>query len=238
MLGALLVALAIRKALADAVGHFAEDLEGRRRAFSVEKIARPRRQLAPGIAILRRDELPEVGKFLLVIEERIEIGRIVRGQRELLGRVVLHRRGRYEREVIRALVERRDRHGVAEHVMDPAQRHRLRRNLQFVRQHAQIMAVARAQHDAVFAERHGVRIAIFGLVVNRQERHRRHNNHDIGRCNLYRSLLISKSVCCFARQTDKEKWIWQAQPTHHYSGMARMFRRCTRIIPRGARPSC
>jgi hypothetical protein len=34
------------------------------------------------------------------------------------------------------------------------------------------MAVARAQHDAVFAERHRVAVAIYGLVVNRQERHR------------------------------------------------------------------
>jgi hypothetical protein len=30
------------------------------------------------------------------------------------------------------------------------------------------MAVARAQHDAVFAERHRMRVAIYGLVVNRQ----------------------------------------------------------------------
>src|SRR3954465_5564393 len=34
------------------------------------------------------------------------------------------------------------------------------------------MAVARTQHDPVFAERHRVGIAIYGLVVNREERHR------------------------------------------------------------------
>ena len=35
-------------------------------------------------------------------------------------------------------------------------------------EHPQIMAVARTQHDAVFAERHRVRVAINGLVVNRR----------------------------------------------------------------------
>jgi hypothetical protein len=34
------------------------------------------------------------------------------------------------------------------------------------------MAVARAQHDAVLAERHGTGAAIFGLVMDPQERHR------------------------------------------------------------------
>ena len=78
MLGAVLVPLAVGEGLADAVGHAAENVEGRGRAFGVEKIPRPCRQLAIGIAILRRDELNEVGKFLVVIEKRIEIGRIIR----------------------------------------------------------------------------------------------------------------------------------------------------------------
>ena len=72
----------------------------------------------------------QVGKFLVVVEERIEIGGIVRRQRELLGRIVLHRRGRGERQRVGALVEGRDRDAVAEHVVDPAQRHRLRRDLE------------------------------------------------------------------------------------------------------------
>ena len=173
MLGALLVALAVGEGLADAVRHAAQDVEGRCRPLGVEKFPRPCRQLAVGIAILRRDELQQVGQFLVVVEERIEIGGIVRGQRELVRRIVLDRNGRGERQRLGALVEGRDRDAVAEHVVDPAQPHRLRLDLEVAGQHAQIMAVARAQHDAVLAERDRVRVAIFGLVVDRQERHRR-----------------------------------------------------------------
>jgi hypothetical protein len=79
-----------------------------------------------GIAILRRDELLQVRKFLVIIAERIEIGGIVGGQHILFRRIVLDGGGRRERQGLGALVEGRDRHGVAEHVMDPAQRHRLR----------------------------------------------------------------------------------------------------------------
>ena len=63
MLGALLVALAVRERLADAMRHAAQDVERRRRPLGVEKFSRPRRQLTIGIAILRRDELQQVGNF-------------------------------------------------------------------------------------------------------------------------------------------------------------------------------
>src|SRR3954452_14157004 len=71
MLRAQLVTLAVLEPLADAVGHAAEDLEGRRWRVLVEKAARPFRDLAIGIGILRRDVVDEVGKFLVVIGERI-----------------------------------------------------------------------------------------------------------------------------------------------------------------------
>jgi hypothetical protein len=71
-----------------------------------------------------------------------------------------------------ALVEGRDRDAVAEHVVDRAQRHRLRLDRKVALEHAKIMAVARAQHDAVFAERHRTGVAVYGLVMNRQSRHR------------------------------------------------------------------
>src|ERR1700722_12672400 len=112
MLGAVLMALAIGEGFADAMGHAAENIEGRRRALLVEEIQRPRQQFAIGVAILRRDELNEIGKFLVVVEKRIEIGRIVWGQRELLRGVVLDRRGRDERQGFGALVEGRDRDAV------------------------------------------------------------------------------------------------------------------------------
>ena len=179
MLGAVLVPLAIGERVADAVGHAAQDVEGRGRTLVVEKIQRPCRQLAVGIAILRRDELNEVGKLLVVVEKWIEIGGIIRRQREFLGRIVLDRRRADERQGVGALVEGRDRDAVAEHIMDPAQRHRPRLDLEIARQHAQIVAVARAQHDAMLAERDRVRIAIFGLVMNRQERHRGGNHRQL-----------------------------------------------------------
>src|SRR5215212_6754202 len=65
MLGALLMTLAIGEGLADAMRHAAQDIEGRGRALSVEKFSGPCRQLAIGIAILRRDELRQIGKFLV-----------------------------------------------------------------------------------------------------------------------------------------------------------------------------
>src|SRR5467141_3056686 len=73
MLGAVLMPLAVGEGLADTVGHAAENIKSRRRSFRIEKIQRPRRHLAMGIAILRRDELNEVGKLLIVVEKRIEI---------------------------------------------------------------------------------------------------------------------------------------------------------------------
>ncbi len=93
MLGALLMALAVDEHLADAVGHIAQNIEGRGRPFRIEKIPGPRGKFAVRIAVLRRDDLNEVGKLLVVVAERIEIRRIVRGQRELLGRIVLDGRG-------------------------------------------------------------------------------------------------------------------------------------------------
>jgi len=169
----------VGEGVADAVGHVAQDIEGRGRTLGIEKIPRPGRQLAVGIAILRGDELNEVGKFLIVVQKRIEIGRIVRGQREFAGRIVLDRRRADDRQCFGAIIEGRDRDAVAEHVVDPAQRHRLRHDLETAGQHPQIVAVARAQHDAMFAKRHRVRVAIFGLVVNRQERHRRGKHRDL-----------------------------------------------------------
>ena len=96
MLGAVLMPLAVGEGLADAVGHAAENIEGRGRPFRVEEIPRPRRQFAAGIAVLRRDELNEVGKFLVVVEKGIEIRRVVGGQRELLG-AACARRWRWRR---------------------------------------------------------------------------------------------------------------------------------------------
>jgi len=201
MLGALLVPLAIGEGLADAVGHAAQDIEGRRRPVGVEKPARPERQLTVRIAILRRDELLQVGKFLVVIEERIKIGGIIRGQREFLRRIVLDRRQRGERQRFGALVEGRDRHAVAEHVMDPAQRHRLRLDLEAAGQHAQIMAVTRTQHDAVFAKRHRMGVAIYGLVMNRQQRHRQTIIVNSGRLIYTEPCSFLRLVCRFDRQS-------------------------------------
>ena len=99
------------------------------------------------------------------------------------------------------------------------------------------MAVARAQHDAMLAERHRTRIAIFGLVMDGQHGHRRSNHRDFMQSNLYRSLPVSKSVCCFARQR-VEKWLWTARVTPHYSSEAQMFRRYLNKMPQGARRFC
>ena len=152
------------------MGHAGKNVEARRRPAGIEELPRPRRQLAIGIAILRRDELDEIGKFLVVVDEGIEIGLIVRRQRELFRRIVLDGDGGGECQRRGARLEGRDRDAVVEDVVDPAQRGGLRLDLERARQHAQIVARQRTQHDPVLAERHRVGVAIFGLVVNRQDR--------------------------------------------------------------------
>src|SRR5882762_4236805 len=108
MLRALLMALAIRERVADAMGHAAQDLERRGRRLVVEKSARPGRKLAVGIAVLRRDEMLQIGEFVAVVKEGIEVSGIVRRQRELLRRIVLDRDGRGDAQRVRPLVEQGD----------------------------------------------------------------------------------------------------------------------------------
>ena len=128
-------------------------------ASSSRKFTRPRRQLAIGIAILRRDELDEIGEFLVVIEERIEIGRIIRPS----ARIPPPDCARPLRSLMNDSVGRDRSSKVAIATLLPNTSWIQRSDAgcgsisRLARQHAQIMAVARAQHDAVFAERHRVR---------------------------------------------------------------------------------
>ena len=98
------------------------------------------------------------------------------------------------------LVESRDRHRIAEHVMDPAQRHRLGHDGKPAVEHAQVMAVARAQHDPVLAERHGAAVAIFGLVMNREQRHRQAIMVILDRLSYSFYCSILRAACFFHRQ--------------------------------------
>src|SRR5581483_5955812 len=116
MLGTLFVARAIGQGLADAMRHVAEYLEGRRRRRGVQERARPGIELAVGIAVMRRDVLLEVGIFLGVVEERIEIAGIVRRQRERRRRLVIDDDVGIEDERISGPVEGGNRNAVAEHV--------------------------------------------------------------------------------------------------------------------------
>ena len=104
-----------------------------------------------------------------------------------------------DKEVLGALVERRDRDAVAEHVVDPAQLHRCGSISRLLARNPQIMAGQRLRHDAVFAERDRARVAVNGLVMDRQERHRQ-TIIDSGMHNLARTLLNSRSMCHFNRQ--------------------------------------
>ena len=136
----------------------------------------------------------------------------VRGQRELVLRIVLHRYGRGERQGVGALVEGCDRNAVAEHIVNPAQPHRLWLDIEAAGQHPQIMAVARAQHDAVLAERNRAAVVINGLVVDGQERHRQ-TIIDSGTSNLGRILLNCRSGCRFDRHRSRENALNDAAAT-------------------------
>jgi hypothetical protein len=140
--------------------------------FRIEELPRPGRQLAIRIAVIRRDELEQIRKLLFVVAEGVEVGGVLRRQRKFFRGLVLDGRRESEDQDVGPLVESRDRDAVAEHVVNPAQRHRLRLDPEIAGQHAQIVPVARPQHDPVLAERDGGRIAVYGLVVDRQARHR------------------------------------------------------------------
>ena len=130
VLGAELMTLAIFELLADAMRHAAQDLECWCRRVLVEKAARPFPDMALGIGILRRGVLHKVGKFLVVVDERVEIGGIIRRERKLLDRIVLDGDVPIECQRVRAFVEIGDRDRVTEHVVNPVQRHRHRRDLE------------------------------------------------------------------------------------------------------------
>ncbi len=102
---------------------------------------------------MRRDVLQEIEIFVAIVEERIEIAGIVRRQRKGVRRLVVDDDVGIEGQGVGVRVESGDRDAVAEHVMDPAQRSRLRRDLELGKEQPQVMAVARAHHDAVLAER-------------------------------------------------------------------------------------
>ena len=107
----------------------------------------------------------------MIVEERVVIGLVIGGQDDVLQRIVIDGDGRVEHQPVRLGVEIGDGDAVAEDIMDAAQRGWLRRDVQPLRQHADIVTVARTQHDPVFAERHRAVVAILGLVMNRQQGH-------------------------------------------------------------------
>ena len=136
---------------------------------------------------MRRDELHEIREFLLIVQKRIEICGVVGGQREFLGRIVLDRRGAEQNDRVCA---RSSKVAIATLLPNTSWIQRsdigCRHDVEAAGQHPQIVAVARAQHDAMFAERHRVRIAIFGLVMDRQQRASSSNHRDFWQSNLYR----------------------------------------------------
>src|SRR5262249_42964099 len=101
----------------------------------------------------------------------------------------------------------RDR--VAEHVMNPAQRHRLGGNIEAAVEPAQVMAVARTQDDTVVAERHGAGVAVFGLVVNPEQRGCQAMMGNFGLVIYKVWVPILRAECFFHRQSG---WLW-TRPT-------------------------
>ena len=114
----------------------------------------------------------EIGKFLVVVEKGIEVGGIVRRQRKIL-RPDCARRSTCQSKV--SVSERSSKIAIATELPNTSwiQRSDIGSGaISSCVEHAQIMPVARTQHDPVLAERHGTGVAIFGLVMNCQQRHR------------------------------------------------------------------
>jgi hypothetical protein len=68
----------------------------------------------------------------------------------------------------RRAIEIRDRDGVVEHIMQPVQIRRLRRDVQARPDEAEIMAFARAEHHPMLTQFHRLRIVIRREVTHRQ----------------------------------------------------------------------
>ena len=117
------------------------------------------------------DGAAEVGGLLRAVGERP--GRAVRVQAQVVGaaRLVVEPDVAVEAQLGGAAREPGDGDAVAEHVVQPAQLDRRRRDLQPRLQDALVVPFARAEHHAVLAEGDGLAVAVGGDVADGEERH-------------------------------------------------------------------
>ena len=84
---------------------------------------------------------------------------------------MLQRHVAFEAQLGGGAFKSRDRDRVIERIVQPAQMRRLRRDRQLGADQAQIVALARTEHHAMFAETDWFTIAINGGVAHREKRH-------------------------------------------------------------------
>ena len=170
VLHALLLAGEIGEVRPHAAGHVGEQLLGRNAAFDGDEGARPGIDLMARIRPLPLDRAGEVGHVLRPVAEWVMRG--VRGEGEDRGVLggMIEGDAAFEGQGLGAAGERRHRDAVAEHVEQPAQARGLRGDAEGRLDQALVVAVARAEHDPMLAERDRAAIAIDRAVTDGQDR--------------------------------------------------------------------
>ncbi len=155
----------------DRFGHAPEQFHRAHRPAGFGEAHRPFVELAVGIAIVALDRAQQVGHVLGRISERVALGIGLDLDVCFARRQVFHFGGAADVERVGPPVEGGDGHRVAEHVLLPAQRQRLGMDVERCREHALVVAFARAHKDAVLPESDVAAIAVACRMVDRDGRH-------------------------------------------------------------------
>ena len=167
----MLAAPRIGEAFLDGAGERHQELSGRRRAPRQQELAHPAVDLAGRVGISARDRRHQVGHLLGIVDEGIGLRpRLGAEIRHVVGVMVDANRA-LEPQFRRPRLEPRQRDAVAERVVDPVDVRRLRRDAQARVDQPLVVAVARAEHHAMVAERDRPAIAVGGDVTDREDGH-------------------------------------------------------------------
>ncbi len=145
-------------------------MAGQGRPAGINELARPALEIAPRIGIDPLDRTRDVGQLLREIGEGI----MPRPRIDLAAGLFVLRAvdGEYafEPQRGRRSGERGERHAIVEHVVEPADAARPRLDRQFGLDQPLVVAVARAQHQAMLAQFDRLRVAVSRQVADAQGR--------------------------------------------------------------------
>ena len=171
VLGARLVAANVGEALLDGVGDRHQQRAGRRLAVAVEELPHPAIDLVAGIEIAALDRTREIGHFLRPVGERIGPGIALHPEIGRVERQMVEQDIAVEGQRVRLLAEAGDGDAIAEHVVDPAQIHRLGRDPEPYVDQPLVIALLRPEHHPVLPEGDRMPVAVGRDVADRKPWH-------------------------------------------------------------------